>query len=104
MERPTSSEATQFYNDNKLDIDMLMKEVIVYQIMPQSPIFQFEEMDEYVVQVKRSIDAFGLDFQYENADDLIKELYFINRPELNELRDKGNFPKLEMFEKTTENN
>ncbi|MMZ61114.1 hypothetical protein D1872_232460 [compost metagenome] len=81
-----------------------MKEFIVYQIIPQPPLYRFEEVDEYVVQVKRSIEAFGLDFQYEDADDLIKELYFINRPELKELRDQGNFPDLKMFEKSSDNN
>ncbi|MOA14372.1 hypothetical protein D3C78_1344700 [compost metagenome] len=81
-----------------------MKEFIVYQIMPQPPMYRFEGVDEYVTHVKNSIDAFGLDFQYEEADELIKEIYFINRPELKKLRDKGNFPDLKMFEETTENN
>lgn len=104
LERPTSSEAAQFYNTNKPDLDKMMKEFIVYQIMPQPPMYRFEGVDEYVTHVKNSIDAFGLDFQYEEADELIKEIYFINRPELKELRDKGNFPDLKMFEETTENN
>lgn len=104
LKAPTSSGATLFYEDNELDMDKMMKEFIVYQIIPQPPLYRFEEVDEYVVQVKRSIEAFGLDFQYEDADDLIKELYFINRPELKELRDQGNFPDLKMFEKSSDNN
>ncbi|MOA16810.1 hypothetical protein D3C78_1370400 [compost metagenome] len=50
--------------------------------------YQFEEVDEYVAQVKRSIDAFGLDFQYEEVEEYLEELFFINNPDLQSLRSK----------------
>ncbi|MOA11534.1 hypothetical protein D3C78_1314820 [compost metagenome] len=81
----------------------MMNEFIVYQIIPQPPLYRFEGVDEYVLHVKNSIDAFGLDFQHEAADTIVHELFIINNPELKKMRDKGNFPDLKMFEGTTEN-
>ncbi|MNM78062.1 hypothetical protein D3C81_899480 [compost metagenome] len=86
LQSPTSSEATEFFNDNKPTMEYMMKEFIVYQIIPQPPMYRFEEVDEYVAQVKRSIDAFGLDFQYEEVEEYLEELFFINNPDLQSLR------------------
>lgn len=82
----TSSEATEFFNDNKPTMEYMLKEFIVYQIIPRPPMYQFEEADEYVVQVKQSIVALGLDFHYEEVEDYLEELFFINNPDLQSYR------------------
>ncbi|WP_334075377.1 MULTISPECIES: tetratricopeptide repeat protein [Paenibacillus] len=80
---PVTPEGIRLYEKYQEMEEQHDTEFIIYRIIPEIDLDVFEEdVDKYVENVKKNIQAFGLDYQPEKGELNYKELFYIRHPEL----------------------